>query len=167
MSQPLYPGKETQYLLYKRLGGLGTGLDGSRKSRTHWGSNPEQSSLYWGTILIIPSWLPTGSYSMETVIRDGKFLFWKLGIMLEDVLRKNAMLYVSANPPHFEVIHNNVHWNIIRRIKVLLPTDAQHNCFKRILKCTLEELQHDSMLPTSSGSVQFELAKVMFVKTPF
>jgi len=45
MPQPLYPGKETQYLLYRRLGGSGAGLDGSGKSRTHRGSNPEQSSL--------------------------------------------------------------------------------------------------------------------------
>jgi len=53
----------------------------------------------------------------------------------------------------------------MRSIKVLLPTDAQNNCFKRILKFTLEQLQHDSVLSTSSGSIQFELAKVTFVKT--
>lgn len=30
-----FPGKETWYLLYRRLGGPGAGLDGSGKSRTH------------------------------------------------------------------------------------------------------------------------------------
>jgi len=53
-------------------------------------------------------------------------------------------------------------------IKVLLPTDAQNKCFKKILKFTLKQLQHISVLSPSSGSVQFELAKVTFVKTsPF
>jgi hypothetical protein len=50
-------------------------------------------------------------------------------------------------------------------IKVLLPTDAQNNCFKRILKFTLKQLQHVSVLSPSSGNVLFELAKVTFVKT--
>jgi hypothetical protein len=50
-------------------------------------------------------------------------------------------------------------------IKVLLPTDAQNNCFKRILKFTLKQLQHVLVLSPSSGSIQFELAKVMFFKT--
>jgi len=50
-------------------------------------------------------------------------------------------------------------------IKVLLPIDAQNNCFKRILKFTLKQLQHVSALSPSSGSVQFELAKVTFVQT--
>jgi len=50
-------------------------------------------------------------------------------------------------------------------IKVLLPTDAQNNCFKRIFKFTLKQLQHFSMLSPLSGSLQFELAKVTFVKT--
>ena len=45
-----------------------------------------------------------------------------------------------------------------------LPTDAQNNCFKRILKFTLKQLQHVSVLSPSSGSVQFEFAKVTFVK---
>ena len=49
--------------------------------------------------------------------------------------------------------------------KVLLPTDAQNNCFKRILKFTLKQLQRVSVLSQSSWSVQFEFAKVMFVKT--
>jgi hypothetical protein len=52
-----------------------------------------------------------------------------------------------------------------RYIKVLLPTDAQNYWFKRILKFTLKQLQHVSVLPPSSGSVQFELAEVAFVKT--
>jgi len=47
-------------------------------------------------------------------------------------------------------------------IKLLLPTDAQNNCF---LKFTIKQLQHVSVLSPSSGSVQFELAKVRFVKT--
>jgi hypothetical protein len=50
-------------------------------------------------------------------------------------------------------------------IKYLLPTDAQNNCLKRILKFTLKQLQHVSMLSPSSGSAQFEFAKVTFVKT--
>ena len=49
-------------------------------------------------------------------------------------------------------------------IKVLLPTDVQNNCFKRILKFTLKQLQHVLVLSPLSGSVQFELAKVTFVK---
>ena len=52
-------------------------------------------------------------------------------------------------------------------VKVLLPTDAQNNYFKRILKFTLKQLQHVSVLSPSSGSVQFELAKVTFVKTNY
>jgi hypothetical protein len=47
-------------------------------------------------------------------------------------------------------------------IKVLLPTDAQNNCLKGILKFTLKQLQHVSALSPSSGSVQFELAKITF-----
>jgi hypothetical protein len=49
--------------------------------------------------------------------------------------------------------------------QVLLPTDVQNNFFKRILKFTLKQLQHVSVLSPSSGSVQVELAKVTFVKT--
>jgi hypothetical protein len=60
--------------------------------------------------------------------------------------------------PHSRAVH-------IGAINVLLPTDAQNNCFKRILKSTLKQLQHVSVLSPSSGSVQFELAEVMFVKT--
>jgi hypothetical protein len=55
--------------------------------------------------------------------------------------------------------------NLISTIEVLLPTDAQNNCSKRILKFTLKQLQHVSVLSPSSGSVQFEPAKVTFVKT--
>jgi len=50
-------------------------------------------------------------------------------------------------------------------IKVLLPTEGQNNCFKQILKFTLKQLQHVSVLSPSSGSVQFKLHKVTFVKT--
>jgi hypothetical protein len=50
-------------------------------------------------------------------------------------------------------------------IKVLLPTAAQNNCFKRILKFTLKQLQHVSVLSPSSGRVQFEFAKIVFLKT--
>jgi hypothetical protein len=56
-------------------------------------------------------------------------------------------------------------WKADTRVKVLLPIDAQNNCFKRILKYTLKQFQHVSPLSPSSGSVQFELAKVAFVKT--
>jgi hypothetical protein len=53
----------------------------------------------------------------------------------------------------------------MKTIKVVLQTDARNNCFKRILKFTLKQLQHVSVLSPSSGSVQFELSKVTFVKT--
>jgi len=52
-------------------------------------------------------------------------------------------------------------------IKDLLPTDAQNNCFKIMLKFILKQLQHISVLSPSSGSVQFELAKVTFFKTVY
>jgi len=51
------------------------------------------------------------------------------------------------------------------QIKVLKPNDVQNNCFKRILKFTLKQLQHVSVLSPSSGSVLFGLAKLIFVKT--
>ena len=47
-------------------------------------------------------------------------------------------------------------------IKVFyLPTDAQWSCFKRTLKFTLKQLLHISVQSPSSGSVLFELAKVL------
>jgi hypothetical protein len=50
-------------------------------------------------------------------------------------------------------------------IKVFyLPTDAQYSCFKRILKFTLKQLLHVSVQSPSSGSILFELAKVIVVK---
>ena len=49
-------------------------------------------------------------------------------------------------------------------IKVFyLPTDAQQSCFKRILKFTLKQLLHVSVY-SSSGSVLFELPKVIVIK---
>jgi len=50
-------------------------------------------------------------------------------------------------------------------IKVFyLPTDAQQRCFKRILKFTLKQLLRVSVQSPSSGSVLFELAKVIVIK---
>ena len=50
-------------------------------------------------------------------------------------------------------------------IKVFyLPTDAQWSCFKRILKFTLKQLLHVSVQSTLSGSVLFDLAKVIVIK---
>ena len=50
-------------------------------------------------------------------------------------------------------------------IKVFyLPTDAQKSCFKRILEFTLKQLLHVSVQSPSSGSVLFELAKVIAIK---
>ena len=50
-------------------------------------------------------------------------------------------------------------------IKVFyLPTDAQENCLKRILKFTLKQLLHVSLQSPSSGSALFELAKVIVVE---
>ena len=40
----------------------------------------------------------------------------------------------------------------------LLPTDAQENCFIGVLKFTLKQLEHVSLLPPSSGSIIYELA---------
>ena len=45
-----------------------------------------------------------------------------------------------------------------------LPTDAQENCLKRILKFTLKQLLHVSLQSPSSGSALFELAKVIVVE---
>ena len=45
-----------------------------------------------------------------------------------------------------------------------LPTDAQKSCFKIILKFTLKQLLHVSVQSPSSGSVLFELAKVIVIK---
>jgi hypothetical protein len=45
-----------------------------------------------------------------------------------------------------------------------LPTDAQYSCFKIILKFTLKQLLHVSVQSPSSGSVLFELAKVIVIK---
>jgi len=60
------------------------------------------------------------------------------------------------NPVNVSAIHN---------IKVIyLPTDAQKRCFKRILKFTLKQLLHVSVQSSSSGSVLFELAKVIVIK---
>jgi hypothetical protein len=53
----------------------------------------------------------------------------------------------------------------LETIEVLLPTNAQNSSFKRILKFTLKQLQHVSVLSLSSGSALYELAKVTFVKT--
>jgi hypothetical protein len=45
-----------------------------------------------------------------------------------------------------------------------LPTDTQESCFKIILKFTLKELLHVSVQSPASGSVLFELAKVIVIK---
>jgi hypothetical protein len=45
-----------------------------------------------------------------------------------------------------------------------LPTDAQKSCFKRILKFTLKQLLHVSVQSPPSGSVSFELTKVVLIK---
>ena len=45
-----------------------------------------------------------------------------------------------------------------------LPTDAQEICSKRIFKFTLKQLLHVSVQSPSSGSVLFELAKVIVIK---
>jgi hypothetical protein len=70
-----------------------------------------------------------------------------------DILVNILPLFVHSRTVHLDTI------------KVLLPTDAQNNFFKRILKFTLKHLQHVSVLLPSSGRVQFEHAKVTFVKT--
>jgi hypothetical protein len=50
-------------------------------------------------------------------------------------------------------------------IKVFyLPTDAQMSCFKRILKFSLKQLLHVSVQTPASGSVLFEVAKVIIIK---
>jgi hypothetical protein len=45
-----------------------------------------------------------------------------------------------------------------------MPTDAQQSCFERILKFTLKQPLHVSVQSPSSGSVLFELAKVIVIK---
>ena len=54
------------------------------------------------------------------------------------------------------------YYNVIS--KFYLPTDAQNICFKIILKFTLKQLLHVSVQSPSSGSVLFELAKVIVIK---
>jgi hypothetical protein len=54
--------------------------------------------------------------------------------------------------------------NINCTIKVFyLPTDAQENCFKRILKFTLKQLLHVSVHSPSPESALFELAKCLMM----
>ena len=50
-------------------------------------------------------------------------------------------------------------------IKVLLPTNAQENALKGVLKFTLKMIQHVSVQSLSSGSALFELAKVTVIET--
>jgi len=45
-----------------------------------------------------------------------------------------------------------------------LSTDAQQSCFTKMLKFTLKQLLQVSVPSPSSGSVLFELAKVIVVK---
>jgi len=53
----------------------------------------------------------------------------------------------------------------VNSIKVFyLPTDAQESCFERILKSTLKQLLHVSVQSPTSGSVLFELVKVIVIK---
>jgi hypothetical protein len=64
----------------------------------------------------------------------------------------------------YDCLHNfhgrTVHLDIIEVF--YLPTDAQNNCLKRILKFTLKQLLHVSVQSSSSsGSALVELAKVM------
>jgi hypothetical protein len=54
--------------------------------------------------------------------------------------------------------------NAIMNQSFYLPTDAQESCFKRILKFTLKQLLHVSVQSPPSGSVLFELAKVIVIK---
>jgi len=50
-------------------------------------------------------------------------------------------------------------------IKVFyLPTDAQENCFKRILKFTLKQLLHVLVQSPSSGSAYASLLKLLLLK---
>ena len=72
--------------------------------------------------------------------------------------RKTLPKYVSLLFFHSCTVH-------LSTIKVLyLPADVQKNCFKRILKFTLKQLLQVSVLSPSSGSVLFELAKVIIIK---
>jgi hypothetical protein len=48
--------------------------------------------------------------------------------------------------------------------KFYLPTEAQNSSFKEILKFTLKQFLHVSVLSPSSGSVLFELAEVIVIK---
>jgi hypothetical protein len=90
----------------------------------------------------MPYQLPIGRYSIETITRDGKFLFWMFGILLENVLRKNAVQYVSANLLHFEFTHNSVHGNAKRQRSymeencvTIIPTSEVHKGSTSGLSC--------------------------------
>jgi len=62
-------------------------------------------------------------------------------------------------------IFPNLFTNMYRCIKdFYLTTDAQGSCFKRILKFTLKQLLHVSAQSPLSGTVLFELAKVIVIK---
>jgi hypothetical protein len=59
----------------------------------------------------------------------------------------------------------NIIWSVCDIIRFFyLPTDAQENCFYRILKFTLKQLWHVLVQSPSSGIILFELAKVTVVK---
>ena len=53
---------------------------------------------------------------------------------------------------------------ILMLSKFYLPTDALKSCFKIILKYTLKQFLHVSVQSPSSGSLLFELAKVIVIK---
>jgi len=55
-----------------------------------------------------------------------------------------------------------VHLDVIKAF--YLPTDAEQSCFKRILKFTLKQLLRVSVQSPPSGSILFELAKVIVIK---
>jgi hypothetical protein len=62
-------------------------------------------------------------------------------------------------------IYNRIENEVLFSVsKSYLPNDAQYICFKRILKFALKQLLHVSVQSTSSGSVLFELAKVIVIK---
>jgi hypothetical protein len=74
-------------------------------------------------------------------------------------IQRYCLLYLSVLCLHV-IIQERL--NVIKVF--YLPTDAQQSCFKRILKFALKQLLHVSVQSPSSGSVLFELVKVIVIK---
>ena len=105
--------------------------------------------------------LPTGTEGSHVNFQQGKLVFGpRREPGTSEATSNNAQQ--PKEKFHFIFHSSTVHLDTIRVF--YLPTDAQESCFKRILKFTLKQLLHVSVQSPSSGSVLFELAKVIVIK---